>query len=393
MPVSERIYLDNAATSWPKPETVYDAVTHYLRHIGASAGRSAYREAVDAERIVDDTRRHVARLVGAADANSIIFTSNGTDGLNLALYGVLRPGDHVVTSVVEHNSMLRPLAELRKRQNVDVSYIRTDGSGLIEPDDIRAAIRPNTRLIALAHASNVTGAILPLAEVGLIAREHGVLSLVDAAQTLGHLPVDVARLHVDLLAGSGHKGLLGPLGTGILYIRPGVENDLASLRQGGTGTQSDEELQPDRPPEKYEVGNLNVPALAGLRAGAEYLNKQGIKARRQHELRVTDHLLGQLGQVDGVTLFGPRQAEQRVAVLSLNVAGSSPQEVATLLDCTYRIQVRAGLHCAPRMHRCLGTFDTGGTVRLSWGAFTTDEQIAAAVEAIREIAAQNAVPH
>ena len=206
----QRIYLDNAATSWPKPEAVYDAVTHYMRDIGAAAGRGAYQEAVEAEKIVERTRRQIAILLGAADPRNIIFTSNGSDGLNLALHGVVRPGDHVVTSVAEHNSVLRPLSELRDRRNVDVSYVPTDGSGLVDPGDFQAAMRPNTRLVALTHASNVTGAIMPIADVGKIAREHEAIFLVDAAQTLGHLSVDVASIHVDLLAGSGHKGLLGP---------------------------------------------------------------------------------------------------------------------------------------------------------------------------------------
>ncbi len=390
MPEPERIYLDNAATSWPKPEAVYEAVDHYLRHVGASAGRSAYREAVMAERIVANTRQQVAKLVGAPDPNSIFFTFNGTDGLNLALHGTLRPGDHVVTSVVEHNSVLRPLSELRKQKNVDVSYIMADGSGLIDPADVRAALRPETRMIVLSHASNVTGAILPIAEVGLIARENEVLFLLDAAQTLGHLPIDVTKLGVDLLAGPGHKGLLGPLGTGVLYIRPGVENSVVSLRQGGTGTQSDEEIQPNYLPEKYEVGNLNVPAIAGLQAGIEFLNQVGIEVRQKDELRMTEFLLGHLGEVGGVTLFGPHQKEERVAVLSLLVAGCSPQEVTVLLDCVYRIQVRAGLHCAPRMHRSLETSQCGGTVRLSWGAFTTEAELEATVDAIREIATQHA---
>ena len=262
-----RIYLDNAATSWPKPEAVYRAVDDYQRRLGAPAGRGSYSEAAETERIVGSCRQKIAQLLGASDPSRIIFTLNGTDSLNLALHGLLRPGDHVVTTVCEHNSVLRPLRFLAEQRQVSATYVGCDGQGFVSPDDIRRAITPHTRLIALVHVSNVTGAIQPVEEVGRIAAEHGQTYLIDAAQSLGYVPIDVRRLGCHLLAAPGHKGLLGPLGTGVLYVAPGVEQQLLPLRQGGTGTRSDEDIQPTSLPDRYEAGNLNVPGIAGLAAG------------------------------------------------------------------------------------------------------------------------------
>ena len=382
-----RIYLDNAATSWPKPEAVYRAVEHYQRELGAPAGRGSYREASDVERLVADARRRVAGLVGAEEPKRIVFTCNGTDSLNLALHGTLRPGDHVVTTVVEHNSVLRPLRWLAEKRDVTVSRVSCDKDGIVDPAEIRSAIGPKTRLVALVHVSNVTGAIQPAAEVGLIARERGILFLVDAAQSLGHVPLNVQELGAHLLAAPGHKGLLGPLGTGLLYIAPGVESQLASLRQGGTGTQSNEDRQPDTLPEKYEAGNLNVPGLVGLGAGIAFLQERGIGEIRRHECELTNRMLYGLAEISGVTVFGPRDQQQRVGVVSVTIKGYDAREAAALLDAQYNVQTRAGLHCAPLMHEALGTAKTGGTLRFSPGPFTTPEEIEAAVTAIAEIAA------
>src|SRR3954452_22403577 len=264
MTQQRRIYLDNAATTWPKPEAVYDAVDHYQREIGAPNGRSGYREAQESNRIVERARRGVADLIGASDASHIILGLNCSDMLNLAIRGVVRPGDHVVTTVCDHNSVLRPLRMLSEAANVEVTYVRCDRQGFVSPDDVKAAIRPSTRLVAVNHASNVTGAIQPIDEIGRVVRATDALFLVDAAQSLGHVPIDVRMTYADLLAAPGHKGLLGPLGTGILYIRPGIEREVTPLRYGGTGTQSDEDRQPDVLPQKYEPGNHNLVGLAGL---------------------------------------------------------------------------------------------------------------------------------
>ncbi|MHB1034938.1 MAG: aminotransferase class V-fold PLP-dependent enzyme [Pirellulales bacterium] len=382
-----RIYLDNAATSWPKPEAVYAAVDRFQREVGASAGRGVYAEAGETDRLVGSARAAIARLLGAADTSRIVFTFNGTDALNLAIHGLLRQGDHVVTTVAEHNSVLRPLRQLEDAGLVEVTRVRCNGEGVVDPDAIRLALRPHTALVAAIHASNVTGALQPVAEIGRIARDRGIRFLVDAAQTLGHIPVSVEALGVDLLAAPGHKGLLGPQGTGILYVRPGVENDLRSTRQGGTGSRSDEDWQPDLLPDKYESGTLNVPGILGLGEGVRYVQSRGIESIRRHAVELTERLTAGLAGISGITIHGPRDAIQRVGVVSVTLAGYDPQEVALTLDSVYRIQVRSGIQCAPLLHRALGTLDRGGIVRLSIGTCTTSAEIDAAVAAVAEIVA------
>ncbi len=378
-----RIYLDNAATSWPKPEAVYRAIDRYQRELGAPAGRSSYAEASEVERMVGSCRKKIADLVGASDPSRIIFTQNGTDSLNLALHGLLRPGDHVVTSVCEHNSVLRPLRFLAER-GVTTSYVACDSQGYVDPNAIRQAIVSKTRLIALIHASNVTGAIQPIEAVGKIAAERSLLFLVDAAQSLGHVPIDVASVGCHLLAAPGHKGLLGPLGTGVLYIAPGVEKQLLPLRQGGTGTRSDEDRQPDSLPDRYESGNLNVPGIAGLEAGVTHVAQLGESHILAHSRALVQRLIAGLTGLPGLRLYGPLSGADRVGVVSLNVAGFDPQELAAVLDANWRIQTRAGLHCAPRMHAALGT-SPSGTLRLSIGHFTTQDEIDTAIAALTEL--------
>ena len=380
-----RIYLDNAATSWPKPDSVSAAVDAYQRASGMAVGRGAARRGAELQRVVDRCRQRAARLLGAESAERIIFTFNGTDGLNLALHGLLAPGDHVVTCVMEHNSVLRPLRELKERIGIDVTYISADGSGQVDPDTFRAALTPRTKLVALLHASNVTGAIQPVAEVGRIAKEAGALFLVDAAQSAGHLPIDLAQLPADVLACSGHKGLLGPLGTGLLYVRPGVEQQLRSVRQGGTGSQSEDDHQPDFLPDKYESGNHNAPGIVGLEAGLAWIEERGVESLRAHEMALTQRLRDGLSGVPGVRLYGPSDPALRTGVVSLTIDGMEPQDVAAILDETFGIEVRSGLHCAPRAHQAIGTFDGGGTVRLSVGAFTTEVEVDAALSALREL--------
>ena len=380
-----RIYLDNAATSWPKPEGVYLAVDDYQRRLGAPAGRGSYHEAAETERLVASCRKRVAQLIGAADPRRIVFTLNGTDSLNLALHGCLRPGDHVVTTVCEHNSVLRPLRFLAEQRSVNTTYVPCDTTGVVDPDSIRRAITPHTRLVAIVHASNVTGAIQPVEAVGKIAAERGVLFLVDAAQSLGYIPVDVTSLGCDLLAAPGHKGLLGPLGTGVLYLSERAEGEVLPLRQGGTGTRSDEDIQPTSLPDRYESGNLNVPGIVGLEAGVKYVAEVGIEKCRAQMKMLTARMLTALAEIPGVTLYGPAVASQRVGVVSLNIEGNDPRELASLLDANWSIQTRAGIHCAPRMHQALRTAPAG-TLRFSGGHFTTAAEIDRAIGAIREIA-------
>jgi cysteine desulfurase family protein len=382
---TQRIYLDNAATSFPKPAAVYDAVDRYQRELGVAVGRGAYRRAMAVQDVASRCRLRVAELFRAESPERIIFTFNGTDSLNLALHGLLRSGDHVVTSTIEHNSVLRPLRFLRDQLGVEVDYVSADSQGRIDPARVKAALRANTKLVAIVHASNVTGTVQPIEDIGELARKAGAIVLVDAAQTAGHVPIDVSQLPLDLLACPGHKGLLGPLGTGILYVRPGVEERLASLRQGGTGSRSEDDRQPDALPDKYEAGNHNAAGLFGLEAALSYLKEQGVEGIREHERQLIGRLLDGLSGCQGLVSYGTQDAEGRVGVSSLNIEGFDPQVLAALLDENFGIECRAGLHCAPGAHKCLGTFESGGTVRLSAGPFTTAEEIDQAVQALRAL--------
>ncbi len=381
-----RIYLDNSATSWPKPEAVYEAVDHYQRDIGASAGRGAYQSAQQAQRIVTETRAACARFFGVTDHNQVIFTHNGTAALNLAIHGVLRKGDHVVTTVCEHNSVLRPLQMQIDQNEVEVTYVDCDPAGYVDPAAVTDALEPNTRLVAITHASNVIGAIQPIAEIARIAHEASAFILVDAAQTAGCVPIDVTVEEIDLLACGGHKGLLGPLGTGLLCIRPGLENQICPTQQGGTGTDSLSESQPEQLPDKYEAGNLNQHALAGLGAAIHFLEQQPATWHQSLQLR-TRQLLEGLATIPGVTTYGPTADQPRVGVVSCSVEGYDPQEFAAALDASCGIECRAGLHCAPRMHTALGTANTGGTIRFSPGWSTTAAEIDTTLEAIAALAA------
>ena len=382
-----RIYLDNAATSFPKPPGVCDAADRYSRELGVAMGRGEYAQAIEVQGVVRRCRKLAAELIGAESPERVVFTFNGTDSLNLALHGLLGPGDHVVTSVMEHNSVLRPLRALQQRFGIAVTHVEADAAGRIDPANVRKALRPNTKLIALIHASNVTGTLQPIADFGEIARGARALFLVDAAQSAGHVPIDVRALPIDLLACPGHKGLLGPLGTGLLYIRPGVEERLHSVRQGGTGSKSEDDNQPDTLPDKYEPGNHNVPGLFGLEASLSWLDQRGIAAVRDHEQALTTRLIEALATVSGVRVYGPVAAGDRVGVVSITFRGFEPQDLAAILDENFGVQTRAGLHCAPGAHRAIGTFDGGGTLRLSTGPFTTEGDIDATVDALREIAA------
>jgi cysteine desulfurase/selenocysteine lyase len=381
-----RIYLDNAATSWPKPEAVYDAVDRYQRENGATAGRGAYRESDQVGREVLRTRQQLVEMIGGEDPCRIIFTANGTESLNLGIQGMLRPGDHVITSAVDHNSVLRPLRFLEEERDVQVTRVACSPTGVIDPADVAAAIQPNTRLIALVHVSNVTGAVQPIEQVGEIARQHGITYLVDAAQSLGHMPLDVRQSKIHLLAAPAHKGLLGPSGLGVLYVAAGCEQELVPLRLGGTGTQSDEDRQPDSLPDKYEPGNLNVPAVLGLSQSLNYLRQRGLDQIREHARQLTVQLLGGFNSIPGVTVHGPNDASQQLGVVSITVAGQDPREVAAILDSAHDIQVRAGIQCAPLMHAALGTTKNGGTIRFSFSAFTQSDEVDAAIAAVREIA-------
>ena len=375
------IYLDNAATSFPKPKQVIDAVAHYLNEIGGNPGRAAHAPAREAGRVIDRTRRSLAKLLGNVEPSRILCTPSTTVALNLAFKGLLQAGDHVVTTSMEHNSVMRPLRGLQKL-GISHSQIPCSPRGELDPADISPLIRPQTRLIALIHGSNVTGNLMPLSEVGRIAREHGILLLVDAAQTMGRIPIDPQESNIDLLAGPGHKGLLGPMGTGFLYVRPGLE--LEPLWEGGTGTYSESMEQPETWPERFESGTLNAPGLAGLAAGIAEVQKLGLEAIAAHEQSLIESLAAGLSQLPEIILYGSPDKSSCTGILSFNVQELDCSEVAHILDTAYAIAVRSGLHCAPATHRTINTFPHG-TVRASVGPYNTQEDIHTLVHAVSEI--------
>ena len=383
-----RTYLDNAATSFPKPEPVYAAVERYQRELGTAHGRATTRSASEVQRVIDRCRSRAARLFGAQRPEQVLFSFNGTDALNLALHGLLRPGDRAVATVWEHNSVLRPLRELQERIGIDVDTIGSDGNGRLDLDELEGALNADTRLVVVTHASNVTGIIQPVEEVVRLAHDHGALVLLDAAQTSGHFPVRMSELGVDLIATPGHKGLLGPLGTGLLVIRPGLERELQPIREGGTGTTSESDRQPDTLPERYEPGNHNVPGLFGLEAALQWHEEQGPLAEKtEPELELLQQLSSGLAAMSGVTVVLNDDTLPRVAMLSIVCDRIEPQVLASLLDQHFSIETRAGLHCAPLAHRELGTLENGGTVRFSLGPFTTSTEIDATLEAMAQITA------
>jgi cysteine desulfurase family protein len=372
------VYLDNAATSWPKPETVYQAVDHFMREVGATPGRGGYWREEEAARMADEARSALAGLFHAPDPAGVVFTMNATQAINMALKGLLRPGDHVVTSSIEHNAMWRPLKALERR-GVTVSAVTCAPDGALDPAGVAAALRPNTRLIALLHASNVLGTILPIPEVGQIARRHGIPLLVDAAQTAGAYPIDVEAMGVDLLAFAGHKGLYGPHGTGGLVVRPGLA--LETWIEGGSGAESELETMPETLPLRLEAGTQNAAGIAGLLAGVRFVLEQGVDRIRAHEMEMTALLIQALQDIPGLAILGLCEPARRTAVVSITVEGYAPEQLAAVLDQVFDVATRAGLHCAPQAHRTAGTLACGA-LRFSPGYFTTRDEIEYTAEAL-----------
>jgi cysteine desulfurase family protein len=377
------IYLDNAATSWPKPEIVYQTMDSFLREKGGNPGHGSHSLAVAAKQTIDETRLQVARFMNSAEMERVIFTLNCTHSLNLGLKGLLKPGDHVITGSLEHNSVARPLNKL-ERQGIEVTRIPlSKEKGITAAADIEEAVRPATRMIVMTHVSNVNGTIQPIEEYGAIARRYNLVFMVDAAQSAGHIPLDVQAANIDLLAFSAHKGPLGPPGVGVLYISPRVDPN--TWFEGGTGSLSESEDQPENLPDKYESGTLNSMGLAGLGAGLKFIQLEGLSNISSFELKLTLRLIEGLSEVPGVVLYKAKNQSLQAPVVSINIPGYEPGEAGVILDQAFDIKVRTGLHCAPEAHKSIGTFPKG-TIRLSPGYFNTSQDIEQTIQAIRKLA-------
>lgn len=375
------IYFDNAASTWPKPPEVGQKVAECIQDYGANPGRGGHQLSIKASKVIYKTRVQLANLFGIKNPNDIFFTMNATMALNLAIKGILKKGDHVITTSLEHNSVRRPLEYLKREENIEITYISPQANQILA-DQFTKAIRPNTKLIVVSHASNLLGTIVPIDEIGVISKKNGIPFLVDASQSAGILPIHVENMNIDLLAFPGHKGLYGPQGTGALYVHPDIH--LVPLLHGGTGSHSESVDQPETRPDRYESGTLNTPGIAGLLAGVEFVLKTGVEEIRKREWELTQYALTRLREITGIEIYGPSMEMERVSVIPFNLEGMDASEVAYILDQEYGIAVRAGYHCTPLAHETAGTMETGA-VRLSFGYFNTKKEVDFLIQALTEI--------
>ncbi len=382
--MSKMIYLDNGATSFPKPEEVYSFMDHFYRNFGVNPGRSGYDLCLESGEVVEDTRKLLADFFNGKDPDRLCFSYNSTDALNLIIFGMLKKGDHVITTNIEHNSVLRPIYHLEKYEGVEVDYIPVDRGGFVDPDDFPKKFKDNTKLVIINHASNVIGTIQPVKEIGKYCKERGIPFAIDASQSAGMLPIDIDELNIDIIAFTGHKSLLGPTGIGGLYVREGVEIRLT--RAGGTGVRSAVRTHLFEYPYRLEYGTLNSIGVAGLNAGVKWVNKKGVKKIHEHEMKLTTMLRDGLKDTEGVTLYCQGNLTDHISVFLFNIDGFEALNVGTLLDVDYNIACRTGLHCAPLIHEHLGTTEIHGAVRFGIGPFNTEEHIEASIDAVKEIA-------
>lgn len=376
------LYFDNAATTFPKPEVVYTSIMEAMRGYGANPGRSGHKLALKASRGIYDTRELICKIFNVKNPMNIILTFNATESLNIGIKGILKPGDHVITTSMEHNSVLRPIKYLEKF-GIESTIIEADEKGRINVLDIEKSIKSNTKLIVNTHVSNLTGTIMPIEDIGRVARNNGIIYMVDAAQSAGVYDIDIEKMNIDILAFPGHKGLLGPQGTGGLYIREDLK--LEGFMQGGTGSASHSLIQPDIFPDKFESGTANAPGIVGLGAGIKYILDRGINTIREYEESLTEHFIEEAKKIDGIKLYGPLNIKEQGAVVSLNIKDADSSEVSYILDQEYDIAVRPGLHCAPLAHKSIGTLEQGA-VRFSFGIFNSHEEIELSIKALRDIA-------
>ncbi|MEH2945959.1 aminotransferase class V-fold PLP-dependent enzyme [Sporofaciens sp. JLR.KK001] len=376
------IYLDNAATTMRKPQEVIDAVMLAMGSMG-NAGRGVNDASLSASRLIYDTRERLCRMFGGTDPRQVVFTCNSTESLNIAIRGLLNPGDHVITTMLEHNSVLRPLYDLEAK-GTSLTIIESDRSGNFDIEDMKKAVRPETKMIVCTNGSNLTGNYVELKPIGEFARERGILFVVDASQTAGVFPINVEEMKIDVLCFTGHKGLLGPQGTGGMYVREGV--NIRPLKAGGTGVQTYSKSQPVQMPTALEAGTLNGHGIAGLHAALGYIEEHGIDAIRKREQELMRRFYEGVKDIENVTVYGDFDTMDRCAIVTLNIGDYDSSEVSDELLTGYGISTRSGGHCAPLMHKALGTVEQGA-VRFSFSHYNTDEEVDAAVKAVRELAA------
>ena len=382
--MSDLIYLDNGATSFPKPPEVYTFMDTFYRQYGVNPGRSGFDLCLEAGTLVDDTRKLLTKFFGGTDSNRLVFGYNSTDALNLAIFGLLQPGDHAVTTHVEHNATLRPLWHL-EQTGVEVDWVDFREDGFVDPEEFVSRFKPNTKVAVVNHGSNVIGTIQPVAEIGRACRDRGIHLVVDASQTAGMIPIDMEAMGIDVLAFTGHKSLMGPMGIGGMYVREGVE--IRHTRAGGTGVRSAQRHHLDEYPYRMEYGTPNLPGIAGLNAGVKWVMEKGVENIYRHEMALWERLRQGLSNVEGVKLYCQDSAKNHLSVFLFNVEGMEAGDVGTLLDVDHNIACRTGLHCAPMVHEHLGTDKLHGAVRLGIGAFNTEAHIDTAIHAVQEIAA------
>lgn len=382
----DRTYLDNASTTFPKPEAVPQAVYRYMTSQGCNINRGCYDGAYDVEEIVFETRQMLAQQFNGGDCKNVVFTKNVTESLNVILKGFLRPGDHVLVSAMEHNAMMRPIRQLEKL-GVEFDRMPCTETGELRLEELEKLLKPNTRAIAMMHASNVCGTVLPIRAVGAFAHEHGLKFIVDCAQTAGVLPIDMEAMHIDALAFTGHKGLLGPQGIGGFILKEEMIALIDPLLSGGTGSISHTENIPEFMPDRFEPGTMNLPGIVGLHAGLQWLEETGIDSIRAHELALTERFLNGLEPLEKsglLRIIGRRDCRDRTGVVSIQTLTKELSQAAFELDAAYGIMTRVGLHCAPSAHMTLGTYPTG-TIRFSFGWWNTTEQVDQALVALKEI--------
>jgi cysteine desulfurase / selenocysteine lyase len=382
------IYLDNAATSFPKPEETYVFMDRFYRTHGVNPGRSGFDLCMETGQMVDDTRKQLSRFFNGTDHNRLVFSYNSTDALNLALFGLLQEGDHAVTTTVEHNAVLRPLYHLATNGGVEVDHVAFDSKGFVDPAAVAAKFRKNTKVVAVNHASNVIGTVQPVGEIGRLCAERGIHLVVDASQTAGKIPIDVQAMNIDVLCFTGHKSLMGPTGIGGMYVREGVQ--IRHTRAGGTGVRSAQRPHLDEYPWRMEYGTPNVVGIAGLHAGVRWIEKQGLHAIEAHEMALMQRLVAGLRGLPGVTMYCQDDLKDHIAVMIFNIAGLEAGDTGTILDVDHNIACRTGLHCAPMVHEQVGTDKLHGAVRFGVGPFNTEGHVEAAIAAVTEIAASRA---